>query len=142
MANEHTVACWRPGQRKHPRRTGSRRSPYHSAERLELRGRNNMARCVDDHEFRAEAYKIFTSSICFDKVGRNDDEGIALEDRLVAQTIALKLSDSAGEHEHRINPFLRTGEAAVVQAALARGAPGDDGVSVFAALREWKNNYR
>ncbi len=43
--------------------------------------------------------------------------------------------------ERDINPFLRAREAAVTQAMQARGAAGD-AVSVFAALREWKNEFR
>ena len=45
--------------------------------------------------------------------------------------------------EKQINPFLRTGEAAVVRSAQAH-APGTpfDAVSVFATLREWKNVFR
>ncbi len=39
------------------------------------------------------------------------------------------------------NPFLRVSEPTVVDAARARGAAGDP-VSVFAAIREWKNNYK
>jgi len=44
--------------------------------------------------------------------------------------------------ERRINPFLRCGEAAVIAAARAQGAPGDEPVAVLAALREWKNRTR
>jgi len=43
--------------------------------------------------------------------------------------------------ELRINPFLRCTEPAVVAAARGRGAAADDPVSVFAALREWKNQF-
>jgi hydroxyacylglutathione hydrolase len=45
--------------------------------------------------------------------------------------------------ERAINPFLRTDQAAVVQAAQTH-APGSgaDPVSVFATLREWKNVFR
>jgi hydroxyacylglutathione hydrolase len=45
--------------------------------------------------------------------------------------------------EKQINPFLRTGETAVVRSAQARepGIPAD-AVSVFATLREWKNVFR
>ncbi|MES2938057.1 MAG: hydroxyacylglutathione hydrolase [Pseudomonadota bacterium] len=52
------------------------------------------------------------------------------------------LPSSIGQ-EMRINPFLRTREAEVRQAAQAfNGAdPGDD-VAVFAAVREWKNTFR
>ncbi|HET9820442.1 MAG TPA: hydroxyacylglutathione hydrolase [Burkholderiaceae bacterium] len=44
--------------------------------------------------------------------------------------------------ERRINPFLRVGEPGPRAQALARGAPADDPVSVLAALREWKNQFR
>jgi hydroxyacylglutathione hydrolase len=42
----------------------------------------------------------------------------------------------------QINPFLRCSAPQVVAAARAQGALADDGVSVLAALRTWKNNYR
>jgi len=45
--------------------------------------------------------------------------------------------------ERRINPFLRAGEAAVRSAAAAwAGAPLEDDVATFAALRRWKDDFR
>jgi hydroxyacylglutathione hydrolase len=44
--------------------------------------------------------------------------------------------------EREVNPFLRAGVAAVRESALEHGAAGGDALSVFAALRQWKNNYR
>lgn len=45
--------------------------------------------------------------------------------------------------EQGINPFLRTGQPAVAQAAHAHGAADPaDPVAVFAALRQWKNEFR
>jgi hydroxyacylglutathione hydrolase len=45
--------------------------------------------------------------------------------------------------ERRVNPFLRSREAAVVQSvAFSRGADPQDPVAVFAALRQWKNEFR
>jgi hydroxyacylglutathione hydrolase len=44
--------------------------------------------------------------------------------------------------ELQINPFLRCQQEEVVTQALAHGAASADAVNVFAALREWKNNYR
>jgi hydroxyacylglutathione hydrolase len=44
--------------------------------------------------------------------------------------------------ELQINPFLRCTEAEVVATALHHGATAPDEVTVFAALREWKNGYR
>ena len=43
--------------------------------------------------------------------------------------------------ERAINPFLRSREPAVVQAARARSGAADEEVAVFAALREWKNQF-
>ncbi len=44
--------------------------------------------------------------------------------------------------ERRINPFLRCDSPAVVRAALARGAVSDSPTAVFAALRQWKNDFK
>jgi len=44
--------------------------------------------------------------------------------------------------ERLINPFLRCGEPAVVQAARRHGAASETGTDVFAALRQWKNEFR
>ena len=44
--------------------------------------------------------------------------------------------------ERLINPFLRCGQPAVVQAARRHGAASDGETDVFTALRQWKNNFR
>lgn len=44
--------------------------------------------------------------------------------------------------ERQINPFMRCDEPALANTARTHGAASDDPVEVFAALREWKNNYR
>ncbi|MBH1964466.1 MAG: hydroxyacylglutathione hydrolase [Comamonadaceae bacterium] len=44
--------------------------------------------------------------------------------------------------ERAINPFLRSREPNVTQAVQAYAATTTDDVAVFAALREWKNNFR
>jgi hydroxyacylglutathione hydrolase len=45
--------------------------------------------------------------------------------------------------EREVNPFLRTRESAVVQAARGHdAATAPDEVSVFATLRQWKNAFR
>lgn len=45
--------------------------------------------------------------------------------------------------EQRINPFLRTRQPAVAQAARAfDGADAGDEVAVFAAIRQWKNEFK
>ena len=43
--------------------------------------------------------------------------------------------------ERSTNPFLRCREKAVIAAALNRGAAADDHVSVFAAIRSWRNGF-
>ncbi len=43
--------------------------------------------------------------------------------------------------ERATNPFLRCGEPAVVASARRQGAESDDALSVFTALREWKNRF-
>ncbi|NDP40200.1 MAG: hydroxyacylglutathione hydrolase [Rhodoferax sp.] len=43
--------------------------------------------------------------------------------------------------EQQINPFLRTRQATVIQAVQAFDASARDEVSIFAALRQWKNQY-
>ena len=44
--------------------------------------------------------------------------------------------------ERQINPFLRTRQAALIQAAQGFDATACDEVSVFAALRQWKNEFK
>lgn len=44
--------------------------------------------------------------------------------------------------ELQINPFLRCEHPDVIAAARARGATGSDPVAVFAAIRQWKNEFR
>lgn len=44
--------------------------------------------------------------------------------------------------ERAVNPFLRSREASVTQAVQAHVATPTDEVAVFAALREWKNNFK
>jgi len=44
--------------------------------------------------------------------------------------------------ERAINPFLRSREAAVAQAARVRAPAANDDVAVFAALRQWKNEFK
>ncbi len=45
--------------------------------------------------------------------------------------------------ERAVNPFLRSRVPAVVQSVMgARGADTQDAVGVFAALRQWKNDFR
>jgi len=44
--------------------------------------------------------------------------------------------------ELRVNPFLRCGLPAVAHSARIHGATSDDPTPVFAALRQWKNEFR
>jgi hydroxyacylglutathione hydrolase len=44
--------------------------------------------------------------------------------------------------ERAVNPFLRCGDNAVANSARQHGAASDDPTAVFAALRQWKNEFR
>jgi hydroxyacylglutathione hydrolase len=46
------------------------------------------------------------------------------------------------ERERQVNPFLRCKEPDVIAAARAHGAASRDAVDVFAAIRQWKNEFR
>lgn len=56
----------------------------------------------------------------------------AADEPTVPSTIAL---------ERETNPFLRATSPRVIESARAQGAGGTDPVSVFAAIREWKNRF-
>jgi hydroxyacylglutathione hydrolase len=58
-----------------------------------------------------------------------------------ARALATPSTPSTIADERATNPFQRTGEPAVIAAARARGAAGDP-VSVFAAMRSWKDGFR
>jgi hydroxyacylglutathione hydrolase len=62
---------------------------------------------------------------------------------VAARLAALKLPSvpSTMADEHATNPFLRSTVPAVIAAAQAHGAAGDP-VSVFTAIRAWKNNFK
>jgi hydroxyacylglutathione hydrolase len=44
--------------------------------------------------------------------------------------------------ERQINPFLRTRQTAIIQAAQSFDRSARDEVSIFAALRQWKNEFQ
>jgi hydroxyacylglutathione hydrolase len=58
-----------------------------------------------------------------------------------ASNLATPSVPSTMAEEVATNPFLRASEPTVVDTARERGAGGDP-VSVFAAIREWKNTYK
>lgn len=58
-----------------------------------------------------------------------------------AKQLATPSTPSTIADERATNPFLRAAEPAVIAAAKARGAAGDP-VSVFAAVRGWKDNFK
>jgi hydroxyacylglutathione hydrolase len=62
-----------------------------------------------------------------------------------AQTLRAKMQPTLPSSillERQINPFLRTRQPAVIQAAQSFDASALDEVSIFAALRQWKNQFR
>jgi len=82
------------------------------------------------HEYTASNLK-FAAAV--------EPDNRAIADRIAkipAPSVPSSMSD-----ERATNPFLRAAEPAVIDAAKSRGAAGDP-VSVFAAIREWKNNFK
>jgi hydroxyacylglutathione hydrolase len=62
-----------------------------------------------------------------------------------AQTLRAKHQStlpSSLSQELQINPFLRSRQATVVQAVRTFDATASDEVAIFAALRQWKNQFR
>lgn len=82
------------------------------------------------HEYTA-------SNLRFAAAVEPDNKAIA--DR--AASIPSPSVPSKMSEETATNPFLRAAHTSVIEAAKARGAAGDP-VSVFAAVREWKNNFK
>jgi len=58
-----------------------------------------------------------------------------------AKALATPSTPSTIADERATNPFLRSAEPSVIAAARSRGAAGDP-VSVFAAVRGWKDSFR
>jgi hydroxyacylglutathione hydrolase len=58
-----------------------------------------------------------------------------------ARSLAAPSTPSTIAEERATNPFLRAAEPSVASAAVSRGAAGDP-VSVFAAVRAWKDSFR
>jgi hydroxyacylglutathione hydrolase len=69
---------------------------------------------------------------------------------LLAYTVHCEALRAAGQPtlpaslatERRINPFLRTRQADVIRAAQTFSTQAHDETSVFAAVRQWKNEFR
>ena len=56
-------------------------------------------RLVDDDEFGGGAQELVAPPLRLDEVGRDDDEGIALEDRFAHVQIAFQPGRRAGQHQ-------------------------------------------
>ena len=59
-----------------------------------------------------------------------------------ASALTTPSTPSTMADEHATNPFLRSTEPAVIAAARAHGAADDTAISVFAAIRGWKDNFK
>ena len=90
------------------------------------------------------AHEYTLSNLLFARAVEPANQALAA-DLARVQTLRAKqlctLPSSIGQ-ELQINPFLRSREPAVMRAAQTFDASANDEVSVFAALREWKNKFR
>ena len=82
------------------------------------------------HEYTA-------SNLRFAAAVEPDNKAVAAR----AAALSSPTTPSTIAEEHATNPFLRAAEPAVIAAAKARGAAGDP-VSVFAAIRSWKDGFK
>lgn len=90
------------------------------------------------------AHEYTLSNLRFAQAVEPGNEAVAAHARWCEQVRAngVPTLPSSVAQERMINPFLRCGEPAVVQAARAHGAASAQGTEVFAALRRWKNEYQ
>ncbi len=90
------------------------------------------------------AHEYTLANLRFARVVEPGNEALAQYQRKCEELRAVgtpTLPSSIGI-ERAINPFLRSREAAVTQSVQAQAATATDEVAVFAALREWKNNFK
>ena len=94
-------------------------------------------RCCCTHEYTLGNLKFATAvdrQFRLIHTGNNAEQRRSRGEPTLPSTIAL---------EREVNPFLRTRVPAVAQAAHAYNAADErDEVAVFAALRQWKNEFR
>lgn len=90
------------------------------------------------------AHEYTLSNLKFARVVDPDNQALA---RYTVTAQGLRSSQqptvpSTIELERQINPFLRTRHTALIQAACRFDASACDEVSIFAALRRWKNEFK
>jgi hydroxyacylglutathione hydrolase len=75
-----------------------------------------------------------------------EPDNAAIKDRVAEAAAARERGDhttpSTIAAERATNPFLRSAEPAVIAAARSRDASAGDAVSTFAAIRQWKNEFK
>ena len=113
---------------------GSPQAMYDSLMRLAALPDTTLVYCA--HEY-TEANLRFALAV----EPRNRALRHRVEEVAVLRAKGLPTVPSTLALEKATNPFLRCGEADVVDAVQARGAAGNDPVAVFAALREWKDSF-
>lgn len=114
---------------------GTPEQMHHSLSRLSELPDDTQVYCA--HEYTA-------ANLAFAKAVEPDSAALReAEDSVhAARQRGLPSLPSTIGREHRINPFLRVGEPAVIAAARAQGAESDAPATVFATLRNWKDNYK
>jgi hydroxyacylglutathione hydrolase len=114
---------------------GTPREMHDSLSRLASFPEETAAYCA--HEYTAAnlrfALAVEPGNRALQQRAREVAEARARGEATVPTTIAL---------ERSTNPFLRCDVAEVIASARREGAAADDAVSVFAALREWKNRFQ
>lgn len=90
------------------------------------------------------AHEYTLANLKFARAVEPDNADIDRYHRWCEQQRAAGLPTLPGQvaEERAVNPFLRCGMPAVIDAARRHGARSDQPVDVFAALRLWKNEFR
>ena len=90
------------------------------------------------------AHEYTLSNLKFARAVEPENAELARYSSLCEQKRAADLPTVPGNMatELAINPFLRCGTPAVIDAARHHGARSDQSVDVFTALRLWKNDFR
>lgn len=114
---------------------GTPQQMHHSLQRLAQLPGNTRVCCA--HEYTL-------SNLKFAHAVEPDSAELTSYTRWCEQQRAAGLPTLPGSiaMERAVNPFLRCDVAAVIGAARRHGAASDDPIDVFAALRQWKNEYR
>ncbi|OYY62702.1 MAG: hydroxyacylglutathione hydrolase [Burkholderiales bacterium 28-67-8] len=114
---------------------GTPQQMHHSLQRLAGLPGNTRVCCA--HEYTLSNLK-FAHAVEPDSAELNEYTRWCEQQR----TAGLSTLPARIDMERAVNPFLRCDVLTVISAARRHGSTSDDPLEVFAALRQWKNEFR